>query len=107
MSQSPSRLWIRNPLGIFTANDLDAGGGLVVSDGKIVELVPSGGQPSSPATVFDASGHVVLPGLINTHTHAGIRYLLQPVSDVRRPDCGCSYVRTQTHQSRIRARARS
>ncbi len=34
-----SRTWIRNPLAIFTANGLDAAGGLVVEDGRIVELV--------------------------------------------------------------------
>ncbi|BAS10984.1 8-oxoguanine deaminase [Arthrobacter sp. Hiyo4] len=67
---SPSRLWIKNPLAAFTANGLDAGGGIVVSGGIITELVPAGGQPSAPCSaVFDASAHVLLPGLINTHHH--------------------------------------
>ena len=34
-----SRLWIRNPLAAFTANSLDASGGLVVSGGRIVEVL--------------------------------------------------------------------
>jgi len=67
---APSRLWIRNPLAAFTANGLDAGGGLVVSEGRIAELVPAGGQPSAPCDeVFDAGRHVLLPGLVNTHHH--------------------------------------
>lgn len=60
-------LWIRNPLAILAD---DAGGGLVVDGGRIVELVPGGGRPTTPVDRrFDAGAHVVLPGLINTHHH--------------------------------------
>ena len=65
-----SRLWIRNPLAAFTANSLDAGGGLVVSGGVITEVLAPGQRPSAPCTeTFDAGSHVLLPGLINTHHH--------------------------------------
>ena len=65
-----SRLWIRNPLAAFTANGLDASGGLVVSGGRIVEVLGAGQTPSAPCQeTFDAGSHVVLPGLINTHHH--------------------------------------
>ncbi len=61
------RLWIKNPLAILADA---AGGGIVVEGGRIVELVPSGQEPSVPVDeTFDASSHVVLPGLINTHHH--------------------------------------
>ncbi|ERI53541.1 hydroxydechloroatrazine ethylaminohydrolase [Pseudomonas sp. EGD-AK9] len=65
-----TRIWIKNPLAIFTANDLDASGGLVIEDGRISEVLSKGQQPAAPCQqVFDAREHVVLPGLINTHHH--------------------------------------
>ena len=60
-------LWIREPLGVLAEG---AEGGIVVRSGRIVELVARGGRPADPDTaVFDASRHVVIPGLINTHHH--------------------------------------
>jgi 8-oxoguanine deaminase len=65
-----TRIWINKPLAIFTANQLDAAGGLVIEDGLIVELLGAGEQPSRPCDqTFDAREHVVLPGLINCHHH--------------------------------------
>lgn len=69
-NQTSSTLWIKQPLAIFTANDQDASNGLVIRDGKILELIAQGQTPSVPVdNIFDASRHVLLPGLINTHHH--------------------------------------
>jgi 8-oxoguanine deaminase len=65
-----SRTWIKNPLAIYTSDGVDAGGGMVIEENKIAELVPKGADPASRCdTVFNAGSHVVLPGLINTHHH--------------------------------------
>ena len=62
--------WIKRPTAAFTANDLDAGGGIVVGEDRIVELVGTGKEPAAPVDdVFDASGKVLLPGLVNGHHH--------------------------------------
>ena len=62
--------WIKQPLAVFTANDLDAAGGIVVREDRIVELVGRGKEPETRIdSVVDASGRVLLPGLINGHHH--------------------------------------
>lgn len=68
--QATARHWIKNPLACWTGNQQDAGNGVVIQGDTIVELVASGQQPLLPVEhTFDASGLVLLPGLINCHHH--------------------------------------
>jgi len=61
------RVWIKDPLAILAE---DAECGIVIEGGRIVELIARGGRPKGETDqVFDASNHVLVPGLINTHHH--------------------------------------
>ncbi|MDV2857947.1 8-oxoguanine deaminase [Oceanimonas sp. CAM02] len=65
--QNPKTLWIKSPLATL---DSACAGGVVVSDNTIIELVAKGDVPQhSIDDTFDASEHVLLPGLINAHHH--------------------------------------
>src|SRR5271157_5495235 len=63
----PMRLWIKDPLAILASG---AERGIVVDGSEIVECVGRGQSPARPCeATFDASRHVVLPGLVNAHHH--------------------------------------
>src|SRR5580658_5817627 len=60
------RTWIKDPLAIFAD---DAERGFVVEGTRIAGRVGRGATPERIDATFDASGHVVLPGLVNAHHH--------------------------------------
>ena len=62
------RTWIKNPLVVWTANNQTANG-LVVEDSSILELVQGTEPINTYDKVYDATGQVVIPGLINCHHH--------------------------------------
>jgi 8-oxoguanine deaminase len=67
---SQQTLWLTNAEAVFTANNENADGGIVIQGNKIIELVTSGAKPYSPIDqTVDLKGRVITPGLINTHHH--------------------------------------
>jgi cytosine/adenosine deaminase-related metal-dependent hydrolase len=45
------------------------GGGLFIRDGFIEQVGPSADLPAEADEVLDLTGHIVLPGMVNTHHH--------------------------------------
>jgi 8-oxoguanine deaminase len=67
-----SSLLVKNATLLATFNNEGieiADGGLFISDGFIRQVGPTAELPESADEVLDLTGHVVLPGLINTHHH--------------------------------------
>lgn len=67
-----STLLVKNALVLATMDDRQqefAGGGLFARDGVIERVGLTSDLPADADEVFDATGALVLPGLINTHHH--------------------------------------
>ncbi|HBG74666.1 MAG: 8-oxoguanine deaminase [Chloroflexi bacterium GWB2_49_20] len=65
-------LLIKNANMLVTMNDHQReipGGGLFIRDGFIEQVDVSGNLPASADEVLDLDGHIILPGLVNTHHH--------------------------------------
>lgn len=68
----PGSLLIKNALMVATMDDAGreiAGGGLYAEDGRITRVGTAAELPARADEVIDAAGHVVVPGLVNTHHH--------------------------------------
>jgi 8-oxoguanine deaminase len=67
-----STLLIKNATILVTMDERRreiAGGGLFVRDGFIEKVGPTSEIPSQADQILDLSGHIILPGLVNTHHH--------------------------------------
>ncbi|NQU30569.1 MAG: 8-oxoguanine deaminase [Anaerolineae bacterium] len=65
-------LLIKNATVLVTMDDRQreiADGGLFVRDGLIEQVGPSHELPTSADEILDLTGHIILPGLVNTHHH--------------------------------------
>ncbi len=60
---------IKNGHVIDPANKVDEKLDVLISDGKIAKLRKTGSVPANGAEVIDASGKLVVPGLIDMHVH--------------------------------------
>jgi 8-oxoguanine deaminase len=67
-----STLLVKNAAVLVTMDDHQREipeGGLFIRDGFIEQVGPSAGLPKNADEVLDLRGHLVLPGLVNTHHH--------------------------------------
>lgn len=69
---SAKTLLVRNARVLVTMDEARReipGGGLYVEGNRILAAGPSDSLPQTADEIIDATGHVVLPGLVNTHHH--------------------------------------
>jgi 8-oxoguanine deaminase len=73
MTMNPEKtLLIKNAMCLVTMDDQRReipGGGLFVQGNRIAQVGPTTELPATADEIIDATGHVVMPGMINTHHH--------------------------------------
>ena len=69
MKASPKNVLIRNGRLIDPASNTDALRDLLIRDGKVAAIEPSGKIKAAGAETLDAKGLIVAPGLIDIHVH--------------------------------------
>ncbi len=81
-SQDPAELAIVSGIVVTMDEELRVleGGSIVIRDGKIEAVLPAGEAVPPVVETIDASGHLVIPGLINAHGHAAMT-LLRGIAD--------------------------
>ena len=80
-----SRVVVTDAAYVVTVDDADTvltDTTVVVEDGTITELRPAGSAPVDADTVVDGRGRLVLPGLVNLHTHLPMTLLRGLAEDV-------------------------
>jgi imidazolonepropionase-like amidohydrolase len=77
-----SPLLIRN-VNVWTPGGILAGRDVEIRDGRVLSNEPSRGARTNIARVIDATGHTLLPGLIDSHLHFSIPGGLPPVNGPR------------------------
>lgn len=63
------RLLIANGYVVDPTQNVNGGRDVLIEDGRVVELLKSGGGVPEGAEVFDATGLIVAPGFVDLHTH--------------------------------------
>ncbi len=63
------RLLIANGYVVDPTQNVNGGRDILIEDGRVVELLKSGGDAPEGSEVFDATGLIVAPGFIDLHTH--------------------------------------
>lgn len=80
-----TRLVVTDVAHVVTVDDADTvltDTTVVIEDGTITELRPAGGAPVDADTVIDGRGRLLLPGLVNLHTHLAMTLLRGLAEDV-------------------------
>jgi 8-oxoguanine deaminase len=68
----PKTLLVKNAEVVVTMDDARRelrNAGLLIEDNRILMVAPTDALPATADAVIDLTGHIVLPGLINTHHH--------------------------------------